>query len=178
MTDIYIDPGVAGMPDAVDQLRHLTETGHRVFILGELPASMEDVPSIARAEELPDVPPARLLARHHGPRALRATATTPDVDAPRAQAGAVAAAGATVRRGGAGPRRSRPPHPRPRGDGLTRVRPGEARDPGRATLTPRRPRPRERNTAATPPAARSGVADTGRPADSCGLPTTGGPGAH
>jgi hypothetical protein len=58
MTDIYIDPGVAGMPDAVDQLRHLTETGHSVFILGDLPASMEAVPSIARADELPEVPTA------------------------------------------------------------------------------------------------------------------------
>jgi hypothetical protein len=57
MTDIYIDPGVAGMPDAFDQLRHLTETGHNVFILGNLPASMEEVPFLARAEELPEVPP-------------------------------------------------------------------------------------------------------------------------
>ena len=56
MTDIYIEPGIAGMPDAVDQLRHLTGTGHRVFILGALPASMEAVPSIARADELPDIP--------------------------------------------------------------------------------------------------------------------------
>ena len=41
MTEIYVDRGVAGMPDAVDQLRHLTGTGHRVFILGALPASMD-----------------------------------------------------------------------------------------------------------------------------------------
>ena len=35
MTTIYVDPSVAGAPDAVDHLRHFVETGHDVVILGD-----------------------------------------------------------------------------------------------------------------------------------------------
>jgi hypothetical protein len=55
MTDIYLDPTAAGMPDAADYLRNLTETGHSVHVLGELPEALADMPSIAAAA-LPDEP--------------------------------------------------------------------------------------------------------------------------
>ena len=54
MTDIYIERGVATMPDAADQLRHLTDTGHRVFVLGELPSTMQDIAQIEPVEGLPE----------------------------------------------------------------------------------------------------------------------------
>ena len=38
MTDVYIDPSVAGMPDAADHLRHLVESGHNLFLVGDAPA--------------------------------------------------------------------------------------------------------------------------------------------
>ena len=56
MTDIYIDPLVAGMPDAADHLRHLTETGHRILVLGELPPALADLPEISGAATVPDAP--------------------------------------------------------------------------------------------------------------------------
>ncbi|MFL5775606.1 MAG: hypothetical protein ACJ76W_04950 [Chloroflexota bacterium] len=58
MTDIYLDPIAAGMPDAADQLRHLTDTGHRVIVVGELPGTMTDEPSIGSVDALPDAPTA------------------------------------------------------------------------------------------------------------------------
>ena len=42
------------MPDAAGQLRHLTDTGHRVFVLGEPPAAARRLPSIVRRRILPD----------------------------------------------------------------------------------------------------------------------------
>jgi hypothetical protein len=57
MTDIYIDPVAAATPDAVDQLRHLTGTGHRVMVLGDLPATLVDEPSMTAADALPMKPP-------------------------------------------------------------------------------------------------------------------------
>jgi hypothetical protein len=57
MTDIYLDPVAAGTPDAANQLRHLTDTGHRVLILGDLPKPLADA-SIAAAASLPPTPPA------------------------------------------------------------------------------------------------------------------------
>jgi hypothetical protein len=56
MTDIYVDPIVAAMPDAADYLRNLVDTGHRVVILGEPPESLSDSPSIAGVDDLPDEP--------------------------------------------------------------------------------------------------------------------------
>ena len=53
MTDIYLDPGAAALPDAADQLRHLTETGHRVFVLGDPPDALAGLPAITRAEACP-----------------------------------------------------------------------------------------------------------------------------
>lgn len=57
MTDIYLDPSAAGTPDAADQLRHLTDTGHRVLVLGDLPQALADA-SILTATALPPKPPA------------------------------------------------------------------------------------------------------------------------
>ena len=37
MTDIYIDPSVAGMPDAADHLSHLVDTGHGLILVGDPP---------------------------------------------------------------------------------------------------------------------------------------------
>jgi hypothetical protein len=56
MTDIYLDPRVAAMPDAADRLRNLTETGHRVLVLGDPPATLADLAPIGRAESLPEDP--------------------------------------------------------------------------------------------------------------------------
>jgi hypothetical protein len=56
MTDIYLDPLAAAMPDAADQLRHLVDTGHRLLIIGELPAALADVPTVERVDGLPYKP--------------------------------------------------------------------------------------------------------------------------
>ena len=56
MTDIYLEPGAAALPNAVDQLRHLPDTGHRLFILGDVPATIADLPSIVSVESLPEAP--------------------------------------------------------------------------------------------------------------------------
>jgi hypothetical protein len=54
MTDIYIDPSVAGMPDAASHLDHLVDTGHRLIFVGDAPASvLEDLPSAVEAEVVP-----------------------------------------------------------------------------------------------------------------------------
>ena len=37
MTEIYIDPSVAGMPDAADHLAHLVESGHDLVLVGDCP---------------------------------------------------------------------------------------------------------------------------------------------
>ena len=58
MTDIYIDPLTAKMPDAADQLRHLTETGHRIHVLGEAPPALVNALEFERADELPASPTA------------------------------------------------------------------------------------------------------------------------
>ena len=56
MTDIYLDPLAAAMPDAADQLRHLTDTGHRLLFLGEPPAGLAGEASVERADGLPHKP--------------------------------------------------------------------------------------------------------------------------
>jgi hypothetical protein len=56
MPDIYVDPIVAAMPDAADYLRNFADTGHRVVILGEPPASLSDAPWIAGVDDLPEEP--------------------------------------------------------------------------------------------------------------------------
>lgn len=63
MTDIYIDASVAGMPDALDQLAHLADTGHRVLVIrapvgtvtrpGATPHGLEEI------LEMPDPLPAK-----------------------------------------------------------------------------------------------------------------------
>ena len=56
MTDIYIDSSAASMPEAADYLRHLTDTGHAVNVLGDLPEALADIPSVAGSASLPDEP--------------------------------------------------------------------------------------------------------------------------
>jgi hypothetical protein len=58
MSDIYLDPGAASLPDAADQLRHLTENGYQVYVLGDPPDALAGLPAITRAEGLPATPPA------------------------------------------------------------------------------------------------------------------------
>lgn len=57
MTDIYLDPTAAALADAAAQLRHLTDTGHRVLVLGDLPDSLADLTFVSAAS-LPAAPPA------------------------------------------------------------------------------------------------------------------------
>lgn len=55
MTDIYIDPSVAGMPDAAGHLSHLLETGHRLILVGDAPAPVRDaLPGATASEAMPD----------------------------------------------------------------------------------------------------------------------------
>lgn len=56
MTDIYLEPGAAALPNAADQLRHLPDTGHRLFILGDVPDTIADLPSIVSVDRLPEAP--------------------------------------------------------------------------------------------------------------------------
>lgn len=58
MTDIYLDPSAAALADAAAQLRHLTDTGHRVLVLGELPDSLADGPFVSAGDSLPATLPA------------------------------------------------------------------------------------------------------------------------
>ena len=57
MTDIYLDPLAAALPDAADQLRHLADTGHRIHVLGEAPPALSKALKVERADELPASPP-------------------------------------------------------------------------------------------------------------------------
>jgi len=55
MTDIYIDPSVAGMPDAADHLTHLIQTGHKLILVGDAPEPVAAaLPEAVLAEALPD----------------------------------------------------------------------------------------------------------------------------
>ena len=56
MTDIYLEPGAAALPNAADQLRHLPDTGHHLFIIGAVPETIADLPSIVSVDGLPDAP--------------------------------------------------------------------------------------------------------------------------
>ncbi len=38
MTAIYVDPSASSGPDAIDQLRHLVDTGHEVLLVGDVQA--------------------------------------------------------------------------------------------------------------------------------------------
>jgi hypothetical protein len=55
MTDIYIDPTVASMPDAADHLTHLVESGHNLFLVGDAPATVAaGLPGAVLAAVMPD----------------------------------------------------------------------------------------------------------------------------
>ena len=59
MTDIYVDPSVARMPNAADQLAHLLDTGHQLVLVGDYPkALLEALPGAGTIE----APPARATA--------------------------------------------------------------------------------------------------------------------
>jgi hypothetical protein len=51
MTDIYIDPSVASMPDAADHLSHLVDTGHRLILIGDSPAAVQSALAAAGTSE-------------------------------------------------------------------------------------------------------------------------------
>lgn len=54
MSDIYIDPSVARMPDAADHLRHLLDTGHQLILIGDVPAPVLDaLPGATALEATP-----------------------------------------------------------------------------------------------------------------------------
>ena len=55
MTDIYIDPSVASMPDAFEHLAHLVDTGHGVILVGPSPdAASADLAGARRVDAVPD----------------------------------------------------------------------------------------------------------------------------
>jgi len=57
MTDIYLDPSAAASADAAAQLRHLTDTGHRVLVLGELPETLVGASFVSVGATIPSAPP-------------------------------------------------------------------------------------------------------------------------
>jgi hypothetical protein len=59
MSDIYIDPSVASMPDAADHLVHLSDSGHPVTFVGDCPAPVAAaLPDAVLVDAMPDrVPP-------------------------------------------------------------------------------------------------------------------------
>lgn len=60
MTDIYVDPSVAGMSKAADQLAHLLDTGHHVVLVGAYPpALLAALPGAGTIEGRPTNAPAR-----------------------------------------------------------------------------------------------------------------------
>lgn len=55
MTDIYIDPSVAGMPDAADHLTHIVDSGHNLFLVGGAPAPVAaGLPGAVPVAVMPD----------------------------------------------------------------------------------------------------------------------------
>lgn len=52
MADIYIEPSVAGMPDAAAHLAHFIDTGHRLILLGDCPTGVREALTAAEAGEL------------------------------------------------------------------------------------------------------------------------------
>jgi hypothetical protein len=54
MTAIYVDPSASSAPDAIDQLRHLVDTGYEVLLLGDVPPSVGADLGAAIVAALPD----------------------------------------------------------------------------------------------------------------------------
>jgi hypothetical protein len=55
MSDIYIDPSVASMPDAADHLVHLSDSGHPVTFVGDCPAPVAAaLPDAVLVDTMPD----------------------------------------------------------------------------------------------------------------------------
>ena len=55
MIDIYIDPSVAGMPDAAEHLTHLVESGHKLILVGDAPALVAAaLPGASLVDVMPD----------------------------------------------------------------------------------------------------------------------------
>ena len=57
MTAIYIDPSASGSPDAVDHLRHLLDTGHAVYLVGEAAGPIADDLGATIVDAVPDDAP-------------------------------------------------------------------------------------------------------------------------
>lgn len=80
MTVIYVDPSAASAPDAVDQLRHLVDTGHEVVLVGDVPSSTSAELGAAAIPAIPDAvvrgswfitaDPESCAERHAGVRSL------------------------------------------------------------------------------------------------------------
>jgi hypothetical protein len=55
MTDVYVDPSVAAMPDAASHLAHLIDTGHQVVFVGDYPKAVVDaLPGASSTRVVPD----------------------------------------------------------------------------------------------------------------------------
>ena len=55
MTDIYIDPTVASMPDAAEHLIHLGDSGHPVTFVGDCPAPVAaSLPDAILVDTMPE----------------------------------------------------------------------------------------------------------------------------
>jgi hypothetical protein len=55
MSDIYVDPSVASMPDAADHLVHLSDSGHPVTFVGDCPAPVAAaLPDAVLVDTMPD----------------------------------------------------------------------------------------------------------------------------
>jgi hypothetical protein len=73
MTDVYVDPSVAAMPDAASHLAHLIDTGHQVVFVGDCPKAVVDaLPAASSTRVVPsrcgDVRQAGLKTLLVGPR--------------------------------------------------------------------------------------------------------------
>ena len=54
MTDIYVDPSVAGMPGSASHLAHFLDTGHRLHLVGDCPpAVVATLPGALSIEMMP-----------------------------------------------------------------------------------------------------------------------------
>ena len=108
MTVVYVDPSASNVPDAVDHLRHLIDTGHEVVLVGDV--SLSTTAELG-AGAVPAVPA-------DAPRGSWYITADPAVCAER-QAGVITLL--------VGPRPAPSPRPIPRCD-------AEARDLGSAVL--------------------------------------------
>ena len=165
MSDIYLDPSAAALADAAAQLRHLTDTGHRVLVLGDLPDSLVDLDVRERCVDFP-----------RAPRRARGSSPPTRSTAPSAARRCRRCSSGRSRRPRRGRRRAATPRPEtsrtPSSRSSAARRWAEARRsaPERSPGTRPSPGASRRHTAATPSPSADGVAVTVRPADSSWAP--------